>query len=394
MIKSYVVGIFLFFGGILVGWKGHSFVDSIEQTVFPVATQGSSLIPTPTQTNEHQQNALSNNDNQAPRFFSSDSLLNNTQLGMVIELIKQDLDEQHQSQLNQNVVRYANSLLVSGTNAESTEQRLLALLGNFDTKEDVLDVLAKFYSKERKYQKAISALYNLRSMKNFDNEYQSITHRIDVLINKTVSEKESLGFESELKDFYEFLLSKEPDNFDIQYRYAEFEYENRNYLHAEQLLAVLLHHPSYASQSEVLMKKVQRQNELIENGVIPVPLEKAGEHYLVSVLINNQEPVKLIIDTGATLSILSPKVIQNLGMNLEDVEQHMSFSTANGVVKAPVLELESMAIRNHMVRHVKVGVLSSLSHTKVGGLLGMNFLNQFVFFLDQKNNTLELTELE
>ena len=373
--------------GIILGWSGHALYSSF--LVKPV------VVPKIESVESQPEIAAPNIDEtlNAPYFFSSNSLINNNQLGMVIELIKQDLDVEAQNRLNKDVVKYARSLLLS-VNDKNTEQRLLALLGNFDTKEQVLDVLARYYEKQNKFEEAITSLFNLRSMAQFDEDYEKITSRINVLTKKNIKLLSSYSYKAELSAFFEFMIAKEPDNFSAQMQYAEFEYDNRHYAKVDQLLSVLRYHPEYSLKSEALLKKSQHQIEMIENGIVPVPVEKAGEHYIVNAVINNQEPVKLIIDTGASLTILSPKVISDLGLKLDDVDLYMEFSTANGVVKAPTMLLDSIRIQNHLVNDLRVGVLSAVANSEYGGLLGMNFLNHFAFFLDQKNSTLELVEAE
>ena len=373
--------------GAFVGWHSHSvFVYFSAEPVIALepAEENSPVPAIETRSSEFN----------APGFFSSKNLMNNTQLGMVIELIKQDLDTDTQTKLNKDVVQYARSLLSNAGTGDNTEQRLLALLGNFDTKEQVLDILARFYERSKQYEQAISSLYNLREMIRFDEDYKKISSRISVLSQKNLKHLKARNYNTEMGDFFEFMIAKEPDNFSIQMQYAEFEYKNRNYGHVDQLLSVLVFHPEYALKSESLLQKARHQKEMIENGIVPVPVEKSGDHYIVNAVINGQESVKLIIDTGATLTILSPKVIQDLGLNFDDAQQFMEFSTANGVVKAPLMSLESVKIQNHLVTDLQVGVLSTFSSSEFGGLLGMNFLNQFAFFIDQKNSTLELVENE
>ncbi|MDH3325451.1 MAG: retroviral-like aspartic protease family protein [Gammaproteobacteria bacterium] len=377
--------------GVFVGWNSHTLYSS-----YSMLSQKVVAMPVPQNEDAPKPEIFHNSETQKnpPEFFSSKTLLDNAKLGVVIDLIKQDLDLESQNQLNKDVIRYAKSLLVNTANGENTEQRLLALLGNEDTKDSVLDVLARFYAKREKYEQAISSLYKLRSMAQFDEEYRKITSRISVLTRKNLKQLQSYNYRSETVDFFDFLIANEPDNFSIQMQYAQFEYKNRNYSHVEELLSVLAYHPDYSTQSQSLLQKSRHQKDMIENGIIPVPVEKKGDHYVVSAVINNQEPVKLIIDTGATMTVLSPKVIKELGLRLDDVQQHMTFSTANGVVRAPILMLDSIRIQNHLVNDLQVGVLSAFSHSEFSGLLGMNFLSQFAFFIDQKNSTLELVDVE
>ena len=375
--------------GVVAGWQGHSlyafFSDKPVVVSSPITEEPSQPMV-----------GRSVEEFSAPGFFSSKNLLNTTQLGMVIELIKQDLDVGTQNKLNKDVIKYAKSLLVNSM-GENTEQRLLALLGNYDTKESVLDILSRFYAREKQYEKAIASLYNLRSMTQFDEDYKKINRRISVLSQKNIKQLTMHNRKSEMGDFFEFMLEKEPDNFSIQMQYAELEYTSRNYSHVEQLLSTLLYHPEFSLKSEALIQKTQHQKDMIENGIVTVPVEKSGDHYIVSAVINRQESVKLIIDTGATLTILSPQVIRDLGLRLDEVDQYMDFSTANGIVQAPIVMLDSVRIQNHLVNDLKVGVLSVFpqgENSEFSGLLGMNFLNQFAFFIDQKNSTLELVEAE
>jgi len=376
----------VFIIGTILGWQGHSKINSFsaQEEIEPV--EKLAIKERNDNVSDLKQNTF--------QFLTNKSLLNHTQLGVVIELIKQNLDVESQNQLNNEVIKYANSLVRSTEDNLNIEQHLIALIGNEDTKETVLELLVEFYARQKEYKKAVNTLYELRSLKNFDEDYQEVSNRIIVLTQKNIKKLSAYGFKSELTSFFEFILAKEPDNFDVQFQYAEFEYANRKYSRVEQLLGMLLHHPDFENQSAALMQKAQHQKDLLNNGVVPVPIEKAGDNFLVDALINNQEPVKLIIDTGASLTVLSSKIIRDLGLNLGDLLYYTEFSTANGIVKAPVFELDSISVRNHIVKGLKVGVLPGLSQPSISGLLGMNFLSQFTFFLDQKNSTLELVDIE
>jgi len=384
---------FLLFVGVLgfgaiAGWYGHVLYSFFSPKPVAVLKDIDIAMPQSTLTTENLPPLTT------PDFFSPSDLLDNTQLGILIELIKQDLDVEAKNRLNNDVIKYANFLRVNAARDKNTEQRLLALLGNYDTKEVVLDILVQFYVKKKQYKKAISSLFNLRAMTQFDDEYDKISQRIKTLSRQNLKQLKAHNEKAKMADFYEYMLAKEPDNFSMQMQYAQFEYENRKYSHVEELLEVLLYHPDFAVKAEALLQKTLHQKEMIENGIVPVPVTKSGNHFIVNAVINNQERAKLIIDTGATLTVLSPKIIQALGLRLDEAAQYREFATANGVVTAPVVTLDSFRIQNYLVNNLQVGVLAGFSNEAFGGLLGMNFLNQFAFFIDQKNNTLELVEIE
>ena len=95
------------------------------------------------------------------------------------------------------------------------------------------------------------------------------------------------------------------------------------------------------------------------------------------------------------MTIISPQVIKALGYSLSG--RSGRFSTANGEVDAPLVLIQSLAIGGQEVAPITVGAieLTALSGRSgvgdsVHGLLGMNFLQQFEFALDQQASVLEL----
>ena len=66
------------------------------------------------------------------------------------------------------------------------------------------------------------------------------------------------------------------------------------------------------------------------------------------------------------------------------------FTTANGRVSAPIYRLDSVSIGDWQVSDLDVGVLE-LGDSGIDGLLGMNFLRHFQFFIDQHEALLRLS---
>lgn len=325
--------------------------------------------------------------------FSDPKILNNDQLGSVIELLKTEMDVDEQNSINLKLTSYARQLLESNHNFHEIEKKLIALLGNSETKEVVLDYLARLYEKNERYVEAINTLHDLREMTHYTDDLVELNNRIAFLVNSNIARLEESFSWDRLDAFYGLIIHKEPDNFDYQMRYAEFSYNNKNYDQATAMLEVLVYHQDYMDQAQKLIGKIKHQKHIIESGEFPVPVTKTGDHYIVTAIINDQEPVKLIIDTGASLTVLSPEIMRGLNIEEKDVLQYMNFSTANGVVSAPVILVDKIKVQNYIVSNVKVGILPSFSRSNVDGLLGMNFLNQFAFFIDQENSMLELSAI-
>ncbi len=325
--------------------------------------------------------------------FSDPKMLNNDQIGAVAELLKSEMAQDEKNEVNLRLIAYAKQLLEKNNNFYDAEKKLIALLANSETKETVLDYLARLYEKNERYVEAINTLYDLKDHTRYTDDLIAIDGRILYLVNSNVERLMESHSLDKLDAFYSLIIYKEPDNYAYQMKYAEFSYKNKNYEQASVLLDVLVHHQDYMVEAKRLLSRVNHHKSVIQSGEFPVPVSKMGEHYIVTAIINDQEPVKLIIDTGASMTVLSPEIMRGLNIEDEDVITYTNFSTANGVVNAPVILVDKIKVQNYVVSNVKVGILSSFSQSNVDGLLGMNFLNQFTFFIDQENSTLELSSI-
>ena len=94
----------------------------------------------------------------------------------------------------------------------------------------------------------------------------------------------------------------------------------------------------------------------------------------------NRVPKRLILDTGASVSVLSTGVADELGLKTYSTEFVM-LNTANGAVRAPLIMLDSISLANATVSNMKVAVLNDLG--PINGLLGLDFLNHFDIDINQ-----------
>jgi clan AA aspartic protease (TIGR02281 family) len=122
-----------------------------------------------------------------------------------------------------------------------------------------------------------------------------------------------------------------------------------------------------------------------------IPLMRSGNHFIVGARPAGGRSIQLLIDTGASLTILTPQVLARHGIRYRDTGRTGVFSTANGRVSAPVYQLDSLAVGDWQVGPLDVGVLDLGGRSGVDGLLGMNFLSHFRFFIDQNEASLRLS---
>jgi clan AA aspartic protease (TIGR02281 family) len=118
-------------------------------------------------------------------------------------------------------------------------------------------------------------------------------------------------------------------------------------------------------------------------------LQRHGDHFLVAARLADGSSARLLIDTGASMTILTPPIPARGGYT--DTGQKRVFSTANGRVTAPVYRLDVLSVGDWQVSQIEVGVLELADSPHIDGLLGMNFLRHFQFFIDQNQAMLRLS---
>jgi predicted aspartyl protease len=110
---------------------------------------------------------------------------------------------------------------------------------------------------------------------------------------------------------------------------------------------------------------------------------------MVSVRINDATPATLMLDTGATRTVINPKVLESMGVNYRDAQR----GTIRGVTgEAPVMAVRVESIE---VSGARSGPLLVVAHdTGFGqgdGLLGRDFLDQFSVNIDNAAGVVTLT---
>ena len=114
-----------------------------------------------------------------------------------------------------------------------------------------------------------------------------------------------------------------------------------------------------------------------------------GQPIMVSVRINGAMPATLMLDTGATRTVINPRVLEAIGVSYRDAQR----GTIRGVTgEAPVVAVRIESIEASGARS---GPLLVVSHdTGFGhgdGLLGRDFLDQFSVNIDNAAGLVTLT---
>ena len=144
------------------------------------------------------------------------------------------------------------------------------------------------------------------------------------------------------------------------------------------------------TQTATLSPLIDAAKQRLENpGLVEVPISSHGRALNVDVKLNNvRQSFSFILDTGATLTVISSDTAQKLGIVLSPNQPTIQVSTANGMVNAPTITLNTVNLQGALVERVPAVVMNELNG--FDGLLGLSFLNHFNIDINQDEGKLLL----
>jgi predicted aspartyl protease len=124
----------------------------------------------------------------------------------------------------------------------------------------------------------------------------------------------------------------------------------------------------------------------------PIPLRVVKNHLFVRALLHQKEPVTLLLDTGASYTMLTPHIAQQLGISPPAHAPRKTLSKADGQqYDAPFVQCEAIAVGEAVVQNLPVGIYEVLPDAPaVSGILGVDFLEHFTVTLDHATRRLWL----
>jgi|GEM_PF-6787628 len=121
-------------------------------------------------------------------------------------------------------------------------------------------------------------------------------------------------------------------------------------------------------------------------------MRKVGHHYLLPLLTARGGKVNLMLDTGASTTLLSTRAFERFTANYP--AQYLGpriFNTANGLAKGHAYRIPSITFGPFQLSQLEVSVSDNDFGSEFDGLLGMNVLQQFTFQIDQDSSELLLS---
>ena len=116
----------------------------------------------------------------------------------------------------------------------------------------------------------------------------------------------------------------------------------------------------------------------VDNGRATVTLDKANNGHFEARIQVNGAPVRTVVDTGATSTVLTAEDAQAAGFNPAALSYTVEVSTANGMARAATVRTDEVAIGGIVRKDMPVMVAAPGMLEQ--SLLGMNFINSLSGF--------------
>jgi clan AA aspartic protease (TIGR02281 family) len=260
-------------------------------------------------------------------------------------------------------------------------------------------LLAEVYYGQQDYPAAIGQLYEARGVAWRPEMLERITRRIRSVVNEQAVLYKNNEDVRGLLVLFQNLTQLEPDYaaWFVELAIAQLALDDRD--GAQRSLELVMHDPDVGKHAQAMLMSLQQAETVVHDTdsvalateVANIPLLRRGQHFLVDATPDDGGSLQLLIDTGASMTIVTPDALQRQGVRYRDTGRSRVFNTANGPVRASIYILESLSVGDWYVKQLEIGVLDLGGQTGMDGLLGMNFLKHFRFFIDQNESMLRLS---
>lgn len=144
-----------------------------------------------------------------------------------------------------------------------------------------------------------------------------------------------------------------------------------------------------------LLEKVQNAINKMKDDFTThtVSFTGSSSNIMVNVLINDLVRANFVLDTGASLVVISRDIANKLGIGIRREESSIFITLADGrKVSANIVTIKSLRIGRIEGKDIEAAVLDYEENSDLEGLLGMSFLKQFMINIDAKNGKLIIEE--
>ncbi|SMF15037.1 clan AA aspartic protease, TIGR02281 family [Alteromonadaceae bacterium Bs31] len=264
---------------------------------------------------------------------------------------------------------------------------------------DVLLMLAQYYRVMNYHSEALQTYLQAGAYASGRFNNTRVDEKLLNYIHTHDAALSSAGEWYDLLLFYEQLDRLDISNPTQNFRYAELLLMHDDEATAGIILEELGETPGWEKRIADLRKTYSEQGEYhASQSTAPgyqssVAMKPMGHHYLLGVVLNGgQQQPKLLLDTGASITMLTEEAFGRLvaSSGWKDLGWRL-FNTANGIARGRLMQVKELQLGQYALQDVKIAVQGADLGDGVDGLLGMNVLSRFHFKIDQDEHKLLLT---
>ncbi|WP_126454459.1 retropepsin-like aspartic protease [Sulfuriflexus mobilis] len=388
-------GLLIFFSGLGLGWFMHNhWGNEPMQTAQPVM-----FTPLRTVNPESPASALS--PTLPIQVDSLASLLGRNAFEAVLaryETLQLQASETVVADARAEILAYAR-LLIADRHFSLAKQLLEKFLVAAFRDVEARSLLAAALHGQGDFRAAIDHLYVARGYAFRPAMLKEITGHIRAIVAERSQSLRNDNDHHALLAMYQQLTQLEPDHAAYFMGLAATQLAMDDKEAARRSLLLVSHDPDVGAQAQAMLSELRialnevqdTQPPVSVTEVVGIPLERSGNHFIVEAKPSQRQRIRLLIDTGASLTIFIPEVLEQQGIRYKATGRSGVFNTANGPVQAPIYIFDALSVGDWQVNQLEVGILDLGSGSGIDGLLGMNFLSHFQFFIDQNEAQLRLS---
>lgn len=356
-------------------------------------SQGASHVVTDGGLNHFPQVEAPAHPSQLERFLS---LINQQNYGAAMDIYAQveshspanlpALREALMSQLN---------MFLADDRGESFVGLSDAALGLYFNDIKILALVADYHAHNNEFAEALDILQLANSFAQRSAEARIVQERVSRFVQHTVSYLSNKGDWLGVQAFLEGLIDRDLSTPEHDILLAEVYFHNGFPDRAMILLESHQDTPSVASRVAKLIlakQKGKKITPLVSSFDAVVNMAKHRAHFLVPLRAEGRVDVHLLLDTGATMTVISAQKLRDIrDRHPVRYKGTLAFNTANGTRRAPTYEISEFKLGPYTLEKIVVAEMDLHGQDGIDGLLGMNILGQFHFQIDQAQGDLLLT---
>jgi predicted aspartyl protease len=125
------------------------------------------------------------------------------------------------------------------------------------------------------------------------------------------------------------------------------------------------------------------------------PIKRDAENgvFLVSITLDKNQPMNVLLDTGASTSTFDFTSMVMAGYDLRNPLDTAQIETGNGVVQVEIFEIREITAFGIVRKHFPIQVYDFLTHgilSEYQGILGIDFFEGTKFCIDTVENILSI----